>query len=232
MAAVVPVIKVVGIALSVKSAVEGIKDGNLLQAVVGAVGAYYGVTNFAAAGAEQAAGSIAQSGTAEGAQIAAETAGASTQDQIAAQLSTAGANQATQSTAQQGLLQEGLNQTTTGLTDTALAAPTLAETGTSYLDNVTQVGGGGITDLGNNVGKGLLENASNDNFFEQVLSFAKENPDVTNTGLQLGGSYLMAKAKEDEREDLLKEERRRYNRRGQVPGNVQRLSFNPKSSPY
>ena len=92
MAAAVPIIKVVGIALSAKSAYEGIKNGNLLQAVVGAVGAYYGINSLASGAAgitDQAANEAAK-----GAAQTTTTAGAATADKVASEVASSAAEEA------------------------------------------------------------------------------------------------------------------------------------------
>lgn len=54
-AAVVPVLKGIGVAASAYSAVKGIKEGNLFQAVLGGVGAYFGATSLMAGSTSNAA---------------------------------------------------------------------------------------------------------------------------------------------------------------------------------
>lgn len=69
------VLKVAGTMMAAKTAIDGIKEGNLLKAVVGGAGAYFGVSSLAS----QAAGA-ATSGAAAATQGSAEIAGAATQN--------------------------------------------------------------------------------------------------------------------------------------------------------
>lgn len=66
-------IAVVGTVLGAKTAIEGLKEGNLLKAVVGGVGAYFGMSEMGAFGAAQKTAAGAQSVAGTGAGAAAET---------------------------------------------------------------------------------------------------------------------------------------------------------------
>lgn len=110
-AAVVPVMKFVGTALAVKSAIDGLQEGNLMKAAIGAAGAYYGMSSLASAGtastsvagntAAKTAGSQAMAGAGQSTaaeMIAADAAGQAAQgigaEQIASNVASTGANQA------------------------------------------------------------------------------------------------------------------------------------------
>ncbi|NIB43822.1 hypothetical protein HBA55_29740 [Pseudomaricurvus alkylphenolicus] len=80
MQAIPAVVKAVGVAMSAKAVYDGLKEGNLLQATIGAVGAYYGVTNFGSTVATQTA-------TDAGTKAAEQAAGAATMEAGAEQAS-------------------------------------------------------------------------------------------------------------------------------------------------
>ncbi len=88
--AIVAGLKFIGAAMAAKTAIEGLKEGNLLKAVVGGVGAYFGATSLMSGGAASMAGTaegaVSAAGTATGAagQQAIKTAGAGLAEQAAA----------------------------------------------------------------------------------------------------------------------------------------------------
>lgn len=88
--AIVAGLKFIGAAMAAKTAIEGLKEGNLLKAVVGGVGAYFGVTGLMSGGAASVAGTVegaaGASGTLTGAagQQAIKAAGAGLAEQAAA----------------------------------------------------------------------------------------------------------------------------------------------------
>jgi hypothetical protein len=52
---IITVAKVAGVVLATKTAIEGLKEGNLLKAALGGVGAYFGLSSLGAFGAAQGA---------------------------------------------------------------------------------------------------------------------------------------------------------------------------------
>lgn len=73
--AIVAGLKFIGAAMAAKTAIEGLKEGNLLKAVVGGVGAYFGFSNLGAAvGTQQVTTDIAQQTMTQGAELATNTA--------------------------------------------------------------------------------------------------------------------------------------------------------------
>lgn len=140
--AVVGVIKVVGIALSAKSMVEGLKEGNLFQAVVGAVGAYYGVSSLASGAAGAGA-----SATADGAAQATATAGANTADTVASEIAKKGAKSAVEAGAKSAA-KEAVGQSLE-----AAAKEAATETvGSSLLGDLST----SAIEVGNNAPAGLI----------------------------------------------------------------------------
>lgn len=235
MAAAVPIIKVVGIALSAKAAIDGIKDGNIFQAVIGAVGAYYGLSSLATPAT--AAGATSVSATAEGAAQGAATAGADTAAQIAAQSAAKGAAESgALETISVGAKQLGGSSITEGMkmASSQAAGQMAANTGIDAINESLQKGAdwmkGRIDKVGSALSGGAGESASQ-GLLSQSMKFANENPFVVQTGLNVVGGVMQGKAEEkllDRQERLLNE---RYDRMGSpvdISG-ATRIKWDPQS---
>jgi hypothetical protein len=222
MAAVIPVIKVIGVALSAKSMIEGIKDGNFLQAVIGGIGAYYGMQ-----GLGNAAGSVAQEGVAEGAKQTVSTAGAEVSEKVASQAAAKGVTEAASSLTP---LAESISSELTEAAGGAAGGASLTATGSSVASDLA----GATLESG----KGLIGQAMETPWYDKVLSggkkvmgWAEKHPELTSTGLKLAGGYLQAKAEEDRFNQLNNQEMERRRRRGQTANYTRqtRLRFDPNT---
>lgn len=228
MAAVIPVLKVVGIALSAKSAYEGIKEGNLLQAVVGAVGAYYGVSSLASSAGATAAETAATE-VAEGAAQGAATAGAQATDKIAAEV--AGSALESGGTLAKGAVRELGKSTVADLSNQSTTLVDLGGAGTAAIKGTAQ-------ELGKEAVKQTVTKEAGKGLLRSVGTFIENNPEVTQAGLNFVGGYAQGKAEEDLEKELFKRQQRIYDAQRErmgTPGNVSSatsIRWNPQTRQF
>ncbi|MFA5632963.1 MAG: hypothetical protein WC997_15765 [Porticoccaceae bacterium] len=232
MAAAVPIIKVVGVALSAKAAYDGIKEGNFFKAVVGAVGAYYGVSSLATPATAGGASGVA--GAAEGAAQTASTAGADTATKVASQTAAKGI---------EGAAMEGVEIAGQHLAKRAAydgAPGLLTQIGDGIQKGAEWIDKKGFEPLREAVtgGEGkyaadgtLNASASNVGQGKGLLAWGKDNQEIVSAGAKLVGGYMEGKAEED----LIKRQERliadRYDRMGS-PVDVSRaggIRWNPET---
>lgn len=207
-AVIMTVLKVVGTVASVVSMAKGIKDGNMMQAVLGGFGAFMGASSLAsgaaASGASNSAGAVA-SEAASGGSIMGDTS-------TAAMFGPAGPGGASAATANlmegagsQGLLQMG--GATNNILGSGLATGNNAISG-SFVDEV--VGQNGATER-------ILGNAANEpGFFDQAKSLMKDNPELMKIGGGLLQGYSQGGMLEDQRDYLKRQEDAKRGRTGQT----------------
>lgn len=220
------VVKVVGAALAAKAVIDGIKNGNLLQAVVGGVGAYFAFSGLGAmtktlqaslsgagaAGGVNSAAALAQGATDLSAVATAGAADAGTNmmsamtqgagAQAGSNLLTEGLSSAAGSTVDKtGLLFSGAGEAAGG------AAADLALGGASDLatQGATDVASSGMFDLAAGeapIQEGLqvADPAAKKGLLSQALEFGKENPEL----MKMGGQALSGWAKAQQREKEIK----------------------------
>ena len=224
MAAAIPIIKIVGIALSAKAAIDGIKEGNFFQAVLGGVGAYYGLSALATPAT--AGGAAGMEATAEGASQTANIAGANTAEQLATKAAAKG-------------LEEGAAEAIKLGGDAAAkglgSGAEIASKGGFSLNESLQKGASWLKDkfdsnfvdpakefMGGNDGAGtaLVDGAKSEGMqsggglLSKAANFAKENPGLMQTGMNLAGGYLQGKAEEELYDDQKREFYKSLDRRG------------------
>ncbi|MCK9505900.1 MAG: hypothetical protein M0Q95_17190 [Porticoccaceae bacterium] len=158
MAAAVPIIKVVGVALSAKAAYDGIKEGNFFKAVVGAVGAYYGVSSLATPATAGGASGVA--GAAEGAANSGLTAGANAADKAATAAVAKGIQDGAANVAVDGL-RVGADNLTRSAAQTAGAEALGGAARSGFIDSL-QVGGDQLAKRGSGEGFSGLLTRTND----------------------------------------------------------------------
>lgn len=204
----------VGTVLAAKSAIEGIQEGNLLKAVVGGVGAYYGMTGLqtgAAAASTNAAGAATGNAT------------------IDAATNTA--------------LQSGTEQAITAGTNAAASATANGATGASGIAGGVNAGvGGTMQSATSSTLAGLGEQAVSSpsllgtlkDFGSSASTWVNENPMAASGVMQMGGGLLQGYAQGSQHDDEMKalEESRR---RRQLTGNTSFMNnqvFNPATGRF
>lgn len=213
---VVTAIKVVSTAMAVKSAIEGLKEGNLLQAVVGAVGAYMGYTNLTVG---SSMGQMAEQGAAGG---IAEGAMAGTEID---QLSQSIGNAVTEPVAVKLTDSVSAAAAASGA-DNALATAGLESAGSNLGNSVLQEGAGQVTNqvAAEAGGRGALQMAGD--AVKKAGTFLNENSGAVNFGGQLLTGYAQGKQAEELEKKRLEEEEKERRRRG-TSGVMPRTSFDP-----
>lgn len=241
--AVFAAVKIIGVALSVKTLISGLKEGNLLKAVLGGVGAYFGVSALTAQTATQTAANAGLSAAEGGASVA--EAGASVIDAGEAAVAEAAGETVLSETG--GLadnLTSGLNASgeivgdAAGLADTtsliadqstAFAEPgllsqnqpfapdqagLLAEQDAAFAEGLAP----STTEALSNPGAAEGLSGANPSIFEQISNWTSANPKVAQGLLKAGGSALEGYGKERMLEDnwkrLQEEAARRRNAQG------------------
>ena len=236
MAAAVPIIKVVGVALSAKAAYDGIKEGNFFKAVVGAVGAYYGVSSLATPATAGGASGVA--GAAEGAAQTATTAGADTASQVASQAAAKGL---------EGAAMEGVEITGQHLAKRAAydGAPGLLtrvgdgiQKGAEWIDKKgfeplreAVTGGEGKYAADGTLNAVASGSGESPGLLSRAMKFAEDNPNSALIGGQIAGGLLTSYGDQKKQEEEIKLYKESMNRRGS-PVDISRASgirWNPET---
>jgi len=248
MAAAIPVaIKVVGVALAAKSIIEGLKEGNLLKAALGGVGAYFAfsglgsMTGVAKAAQEGATGVLNAPAVAAGQEAgmsAVTTAGGMTAENAM----TSAMNSGIGGEAGTELLTEGL--AAGGGTAAAEAAGSAADyafgaggdafgkaagaslnagadTAVSLTDPAVSEGGAGLlSEYGQQVPPPGGEGFMDRamGFGKDALGFAKENPELLKVGGNMLSGWSQQRQREQEIERLMAERKRERRARGRSVG--------------
>ena len=246
-------IALVGTVMSAKTAIEGLKEGNLLKAVAGGVGAYFGASSLAGGAASGASDAATLSGTSEGAvsQTIAETSGANLGDQfVATQGMTGGAGQAITNGAGMNALDAGLEKAVSSMgadIGTTAAMPELsnfaAQEGLLEASTAIPSASSWTQPLTNgaNTAMSSYQVAADPSILEQIKTFggdvqawAKENPFLASSTMQMGGGLLQgmgAQGRFDEEMAALEASRKRR----QTTGNANFLrttQYNPSTGRF
>lgn len=233
--AVALALKVVGTALAVKSVVTGLKEGNILKAALGGVGAYMGLSSLGAF--SQLGNAVADATSAEmvgeiGGDLAIDNA-----SQLSSSLGTVGADAAVQDIAINAAQGAGLGTQAAGSifnVGDAAAASFGASGATDLLGTGLINGATGATEGLSAAEKAALAGAPAragggfmDGAFDSVGDlgqFVKDNKELVQVGGQALAGYANAKARDDEvrRQLKLDEQRRaRIGYTGASPVNLQ-----------
>lgn len=238
-------IALVGTVMSAKTAIEGLKEGNLLKAVAGGVGAYFGASSLAGGAASGASDAATLAGTSEGAvgQTIAETSGANLGDQfVATQGMTNGAGM--------NALDAGLEKAVSSMGSdigTTAAMPELsnfaAQEGLLEASTAIPSASSFTQPLTNGASTALsgYQIAADPSILEQIKTFggdvqawAKENPFLASSTMQMGGGLLQgmgAQGRFDEEMAALEASRKRR----QTTGNTSFLrttQYNPSTGQF
>lgn len=227
MQAVLIAVKVVGTVMAAKTMIEGLKEGNLLKAVLGGVGAYLGMSSLAtpaaavtAAEAGAATGTALEKGAAAGTAAEAGTAGSAS---AGTALGTAAPSAAT--TTVQGFGGSGLIGKAVGaasdLYDTALG---LDSVGAPFLDNSLFLPSAAEAAAPLSWGEQVLADAKG--LLGKAFDFAKDNQTLVGGVAQGVGNWMMGKEKMDWQSDQLDKDRRL---RGATPTGISQYRFDPVS---
>jgi hypothetical protein len=251
MQAILPAIKIVGTVLAAKSLIEGLKEGNLFQAVLGGVGAYMGLSSL---------GAFASSG------MAAQTASAATSG---SQLSSAGVGEAgaAASAANAVTGADLANQVVSGASTPALSgyeammdtsfantAGAGATAGTSasggFFDgfkDMFDVGaaapeaGGTALDLAMDAAEGPLSlgqlqelggvPAESGGLFSDITGWMKDNKEMVGVAKDVIGGYAQAQSKQEllDRVERLAAERRARMGASVDPNALPRFQWDPQT---
>lgn len=223
-------IAIVGTVLSAKTALDGLKEGNLLKAVAGGVGAYFGASAISG-GLGGAAGSSADvvSGTAEGASgtLADQTVGANMADKFAAAGDVAGIS------SQNAMEGAGFANGASISGDASLNA-SLGDLAGKAGASSEFAGGAGI---GSGAaiapkGPGLLDRLGE--FGGDAVDWVNKNPMAASGALQVGGGLLQGMAQEDmldQKLAALEASRQRRQLTGATPF-LRDTRYNPKTGRF
>lgn len=210
--AVMIAVKFISTMYALKTAADGVREGNIAKAVIGGVGAYFGANSFGTEAAASAAGETASS-------------------KAAAELGTEAGNAAA-TTMQQGAAEAGAQAGGQAAGGAATSAPS-ATTGlnTSAADAAGQAASTPATTQSVAEGKGFLSDASD---------WINENQTLAGGAMQLGGNlfagYAQGEMMQKQIDELRRQEnqrradeearRRRMEAQGDI-GFLQQYSYNP-----
>ena len=266
-------IAVVGTVLGAKTAIEGLKEGNLLQAVVGGVGAYFGAASLMSGGAASVAG------TAEGAVSASGTATGAAGQQMIKQAGAGMAEQAAATSTMQGMsaggaaMETGLSNAASQLSGSAgsnlgasmadlggfAAEQGLASGASMSIPSAASYTADGLGTAASSMNGAAFAPASDlaafntannaamagagqqagllgtlKGYGSQAMQWAKENPFMASSAMQLGGGLLQGMSQQDrfdEEAKMMEESRRRR----ALTGNTSFLSksrYNPNTGRF
>lgn len=193
-AAVVPVLKGIGVAASAYTAVQGIKEGNLSKAALGGVGAYFGATSLMSGAAGNAANigaTVAEGASAKTANLAQGMSGAGGMSGMTVgatggqMLGSAGAN---------ALDLTGATKLASGVANGASATGSMGGLLGSLGANANTISSAGNA-LSMSGGASAIENTGSmlDRFksgVSAVSDWGKENPMLAGNLVQTGGGLL------------------------------------------
>ncbi len=252
-AVVIPVLKFVGTALAVKSAVEGLKEGNLLQAVLGGVGAYMGLSSMGAFATEGAVAGTSLSQTATnnlaGNAGAAVTRNAVTSGDLIQNSASAGVDAANALSSSGNVITGGTSVTNavtgggSAFSSVAGQSPSVMGVGVSAgspsldaFDTVMggtpaddiAIGGAPVTDLSFTAPAGT-QAAASPSIFDKLMGFAKDNPSMAYGGMQMAGSMLQGYSQGKMLDEKYAREDEERQRRGTSiePGKLMQVRFDP-----
>lgn len=222
-------IKVVGGLMAAKTAVEGIKEGNLLKAALGGVGAYMSFSGLAGAGeGGLGAESFRELGTETG-------------EAIADGMADTAANAATDGSL--GTIAEGVSSTVqdaaSGLGTAASSEGTgLLETISSGAESLANTASDGLTKIGE--GANNLFSGSEGGIFDKggLLGSDYAKGQLLSGGMQLAGGYMQGNAMEDKAKWELAEARKDYEQQRARRASTADMSFldnlqwNPQSGRF
>ena len=211
--AIIPIIKFVSTAMSVKTAMDGIREGNLMKAAIGAAGAYVGLSSFASSAGTTAASETTKAAATEGSKSmvsggmsAAEFAAADAAGQAAAGV---GSSQITSN-----LVASGTDQAM------ATAATNAAQTGTTMAAQGASKGIIGGTMGAAKNGASMAWDAT-----KATGGFIRDNSEIL---AGVGQGYLTWKGQEEAREQnerlMTNQERQREYERDQEQRSLARRS--------
>lgn len=168
--------KVAGTALALKTAADGLKEGNLLKAVVGGIGAYAGISGFMGG-----AGSAANLGTGASSEAAAQSFAAAGSDLSPEILGSALGTEAAHASVQ------------------GLAGNIINNAGGALGGAGNLAGEAGVDLLGSSglVGKQLANAGGSGSLFGDVGRFVKDNKELVSLGGGAAQSYAQQKAAEE-----------------------------------
>lgn len=250
-AAALPALQFVGAAFAAKSAIEGLKEGNLFKAIAGGVGAYYGMSSLAsgAAAGQGTAASKAMEGAAQ--QTAADTAGSNMADKFA---SVAGGSEYAVGgdgvlAGSKGLLSKGAGGAAAKVaTSGAGITPEIATKGVNSIlpqEAFKATADQGVTSImpqqafsPEGVQAATPEAVATTSgwdgvkqFGSDAIAWGEKNPLIASTMMQMGGGLLTGMAQEDMFEEKMKalEESRKRRQYWADLGFLQDKQYNPNT---
>lgn len=220
------VLAVVGTVMGAKSLVEGLKEGNLLKAVVGGFGAYMGLNSLGAFGAAEgtAAGASTVSGTEAGAiESSFGEMASSGVEMPVSEFSTAGVEATSGLSEGAGIFDSGAAGSL-GFEQAGSITPSFDAGGAGIFESGITGAGAGLETLGQSAasGGGIFDSLQNG------LNWMENNPKLTGAGLQLAGSYMQGEQLKD-RDEMIMNENERLRRLRSTPGRAPRMRFNPQT---
>lgn len=231
-------IAVVGTVMGAKAAIDGIKEGNLLKAVVGGVGAYFGATSLAGGATTanvgtQSAGRAAQSTATAGAsqidilKAAAQSSGKMSAMNGATQAMSTATNGAANSVLSSGA---SVSNMSSAFNPAIASNTTLANAATNVYNPATQsFGAGGLLQPTSAIADGASFVDKLKTYGSNIQDWAKENPMLSSSALQMGGGLLQGMSQEEMMEEKWKREDEARERRGAAYTPARRSTFNPNT---
>lgn len=218
-------VKVVGVVMSAKSMLDGIKEGDWLQAVVGGVGAYYGATSLASglAPADAATEGIKDVATETVKDVATDNSAGLLEQGLKFDPSTTLKDSLPSADAFQQSVDVGLDPMATidkAGTDALSLTPEAPRRAMNVLDTPAHMQAAPEPE-------GLLSKFGKHT--KTATDWMDKHPNATYAGLQLAGGMMQGKAAEKQEDERRREYQRSRNRRGNVPTNQPRAVRNPRT---
>lgn len=212
-----PIITFALSAYAAKTAVKGLKEGNLAKAVIGGVAAYYGFSSLAATSTAAQAGTLGSEAGTSAANAGAQNAATQTAQNLGTQATEQAATQAATQQAGGGLINSASVTAPTAAEQYGMQQAELAKAAYSGANTITPAGGSGI--------------------LSKSMAFAEKNPMLTFGAMQLGGQALAGSAEQDWQEKQLKEQRRREDEARQRRGyfavpDTGAVRYNPRTGQF
>lgn len=256
MADPVTILTVVGVGLSANALYEGIKEGNFLQAALGAVGAYYGLGTLATPATQ--GGATGMEALAKGSENVVDTVGASVGEKLGSQAAAKTIETGTGSAFGIGdAINQGLANTdifADGAADAFSMSDAINAGAGDAIKNEVAKGGFNLNDSiaqgaswlkdkvdvvmdpvkGFAKDAGILSSGEKTGLLSKGFTFAKDHPEIMQTGMNLVGGYMQGKAEEDMYDDQKREYYKSLSRRGYwaPTDEFTDMTFNPQTRRY
>ena len=215
-------IKIVGGLMAAKTAVEGIKEGNLLKAVVGGVGAYFSFTGLAAGMGEAGAGTAVVKDAVTGGATAGASGAAGTTALTEATASVAADNILAKEAAASLAKEAAITSSNDGIVRGGL----LDKVGSAIGDNKFGDWVGSLNDKGGMFGA-AADGAEAGGMFSKggLLGGDYMKGQAISGGMQLAGGYMQGEGMEEQAKWKLEQDRRDYEGQRSRRASIGDMSF-------